>query len=152
MGLLWRLPGASQTFHKKYLCACVRDGRVFRLCTQVLIHTVMLACTFALGFCESFCVENGGGGGIMSASVFPSVTMKDVDWGHIELRSSRNIKGPPRVIFCVFTVLTVLFPHSSKPSVRPQGRICVWIWLTLSSTYSMLGGDVASKGKLYPSF
>lgn len=30
----------------------------------------------------------------MSALAFPSVTMKDVDWGHIERRCSRNITRP----------------------------------------------------------
>lgn len=94
MGLFWRLLGESQlsscslcvhmcVWTQYVICVCVCA------CVQVMIHILALLvllrlCSFGL---------TGEGGGIMSATLFPSITMKNVNWGHIEQCCSRNIKG-----------------------------------------------------------
>lgn len=124
-----------------HACACVSVWRrcVSSVCAGADTYS-HAACTFTLGLCESFRIEKGGGGGIMSASVFPSVTMKDVDWGHIEHRCSRNIKGPPSFIqwcsVCLQYVLTCIHIAARQLPI-PMGRLyglCVCLCVNLTCT------------------
>lgn len=93
----------------------VREQRVSGVCAGAATCSAL----FTPGLCESLWMETGGGGGIMSAPVFPSVTMKDVDWGHIEQRCSGNMKGPSNLMrrraVCLRSVLTCIHIAACQP-------------------------------------
>lgn len=123
IGLLWRLSGASQLF----ISLCARAACVWcvRRCCYMQSRCSAL---FTLGLCESLRMETGGGGGIMSAPVFPSVTMKDVDWGHIEHRCSRNMKGPSNLMPSVYGPSWRVSTWR-RANRRSRGRLhslCMW--------------------------
>lgn len=60
----------------------------------------------------------------MSVLAFPSVTMKDVDWGHIERRCSRNITSSlqRRAHVCLYQLHPGMFSHLQTVRARQVRR------------------------------